>query len=162
MSDKPLYICIDCELSNSEADPTPLNEHGYCPRCGSTSVVPVDTLRELDAKRKREAQAPLESTANAVHRFEAMKAQRKRDAEPLVSWLKESFCDPKNPLTTLLYKTLEEWDGWAWHVFYPWDEGEGYFVVELVQGVKNGPRWLIKIDATLVEVKSFQDGTIKQ
>jgi DNA-directed RNA polymerase subunit RPC12/RpoP len=82
-----LYICIDCELANAQAQPTALNEHGYCPRCGSSSVVPVDTLVELDAKRKR-ADAVVDTTEKTKHRIQAMKDQRKRDSRPLMDYLK--------------------------------------------------------------------------
>ena len=164
MSD--LYICIDCELANAQAEPTSLNEHGYCSRCGSSSVVPVDTLRELDAKRKREANAPLEPTSNTQAWVQAAKDQRKRDSRPLVEYLK-SLIQPDSKSTVsiqnaaIIAKALEEWDGWSWHVVYPWDEesvAPGHFTIELVQGVKNGERWLITLDAALAEVSLFQNG----
>jgi hypothetical protein len=84
-----------------------------------------------------------------------MRAQRLRDAQPLIEWLKAQRT------ATSISQALEEWDGWAWHSFHPWDEDNpapGRYTIELIQGVKHGPRWLIKIDATLVDVSQFQDG----
>jgi hypothetical protein len=129
-------------------------------------VVPVDTLVELDAKRKR-ADAVVDTTEKTKHRIQAMKDQRKRDSHPLVDYLK-SLIKPNTTSSVsienaaILARALENWDGWSWHVVYPWDEesvAPGHFTIELVQGVKNGERWLILLDATLVEVRLFQDGT---
>jgi len=158
-----LYICIDCELTSSEASPAPLNIHGLCATCGSSSVVPVDTLLELDKRAKAKAStAPPPLDAQHALRVQATRDQRKRDAQPLVSWLKKKY-----PLTTgldhsirsMLHSVLDSWDGWAWHVDYPWDDGGSYFTIELIQGVKNGPRWLITLSSEVNEVRSFQDGT---
>jgi hypothetical protein len=164
-SSAALYICVDCELAGGNADPTPLNEHGYCPRCNSSSVVSIDKLVELAAQRKREELVRETPTQETQLRWQAMKDQRKRDAAPLVSWLKTKF-----PLTLGLYavhhsqlhKALDEWDGWSWHVDYPWDDGFDRFTITLVQGVKNRPRWVVTVDTSLYEVTSFQDGTEQQ
>lgn len=175
-----LYICIDCELANAQAEPTSLNEHGYCSRCGSSSVVPVDTLLELGARNKSAKHAPPSLDATHIERVKAMREQRKRDSRPLVEYLKSLIHPPKvTPGAVIghydgasfknveiITRALEEWDGWAWHVYYPWalrvDEEDnpcpGHFTIELVQGVKNGERWLITLDATLVGVSLFQDG----
>lgn len=155
MTSSSLYICIDCELTDASALPTLLNEHSLCPRCGSSSVVPVDTLLELNAKANAAKQAPPSTTSDYAERAKAMRAQRLRDAAPLIEWLKAQYT------ATSLSQALSEWDGWAWHSFHPWEEDNptpGYYVIELIQGVKHGPRWLIKIDATLVDVSQFQDG----
>jgi hypothetical protein len=166
-----LYICIDCELASRSDEPTALNEHSLCPRCGSSSVVPVDTLRELDAQRKREANAQPSVGEDHRKRVEAMRFQRLKDSQPLREWLTSVRHGCGNSKAELL-NALTKWDGWAWHVHYPWGQYEtqggfinddnpapGHFVVELVQGVKNGPRWVIILDSEVVEVRSFQDGT---
>jgi len=160
-----LYICIDCELASRSDEPTRLNEHSLCLRCGSSSVVPVDTLRELAAKQKRESEAPPSVDKDHAKRVQAMRFQRLKDSQPLREWLK--LLPKKAALHLTLDKVLREWDGWAWHVHYPWSRdfngesdnpAEGHFVVELIQGVKNGPRWVIVLDSEVVEVRSFQDG----
>lgn len=179
MSDSSnLYICIDCELANANAAPTTLDVHGMCAKCGSSSVVPVDTLVELDAKRKRDSEAPLRETSDehTKHRIQAMRAQRRRDSEPLReflrtrvaeathSWLSmnESLISHSVDTTNSLEAALTQWDGWAWELHYPWEPDavdKEHFVVELIQGVSHGPRWLIKLDAQANEVTSFQNGT---
>jgi len=171
-----LYICIDCELASRSDEPTRLNEHSLCLRCGSSSVVPVDTLRELAVKAKRESEAPPSVDKDHVKRVEAMRTQRLRDSQPLREWLTRVA---GAPVTLILEgkvsvtrcdnqvaKALAEWDGWAWYVHYPWSTQDiednpapGHFVVELVQGVKNGPRWVIVLDSEVVEVRSFHLGT---
>jgi hypothetical protein len=153
-----LYICIDCELANANAQPTPLNEHSLCPRCGSSSVVPVDTLLELDRKRKAEESAPPTVDKDHSKRVAAMRDQRLKDSQPLRQWL-SSVCSTNQAIGLL--DTLTKWDGWYWHIHYPWDPLTGFennFVVELVQGVKNGPRWVIVLDSEVIEVRSFQNG----
>lgn len=170
MSD--LYICIECEVASHIDDPTLLNEHGLCPRCGSSSVVSVDTLSELAVKKTRAA-ASTEETEATKHRIQAMRDQRKRDSRPLVDYL-TSLIEPDVASTisinnaAILARALAHWDGWAWHVYYPWADASiednpcpGHFTIELVQGVKNGERWLITLDAEIVEVSLFQDGTVK-
>ena len=167
-----LYICIECEVASQIDEPTPLNKHGLCPRCGSSSVVSVDTLTDVFSKHKRAQQALPSVDKDHAKRVQAMREQRKRDSRPLVEYLKSLI----KPDTTsnisienaaILARALEEWDGWAWHVSYPWACGyqgiddnpcPGHFTIELVQGVKNGERWLITIDAALAEVSLFQDG----
>ena len=164
MSDE-LYICIECEVASHIDDPTPLNEHGLCPRCGSSSVVSIDTLSLLALKKAKD-NASVEATEETKHRIQAMKDQRKRDSRPLVDYLK-SLIRP-NPTSDISIKNaaiiahaLEEWDGWAWHVDYPWEAnelGKPLFIITLIQGVKNGPRWVIGLNAEIVEVSLFQDG----
>lgn len=163
-----LYICIDCELANANAQPTLLNEHQLCPRCGSSSVVPVDTLLELDRKRKAKSEAPLSTTDNTKKQWQAIRDHRMENSKPLRSWLTATA---RNSLANEQWHVediLKKWDGWAWHVHYPWESdyellnsehpAPGHFVVELVQGVKNGPRWVIVLDSEVSEVRSFQDG----
>lgn len=154
-----LYICIDCELANANAQPTLLNEHSLCPRCGSSSVVPVDTLLELDRKRKAEQSAPPSVDKDHALRVKAMRDQRFRDSQPLRLYLLQ-HCGTAN-LANELSAVLVKWDGWYWHTHYPWDSLPGFenhFVVELINGVKHGPRWVVVLDSEVIEVRSFQDG----
>lgn len=161
MTSSPLYICIECEISSSITDPVALNEHSHCPRCGSSSVVPVDSLLELVKKAKRAEQAQTH-TDNTQHRVAAMRAQRLRDAQPLIQWLSQATHGCGNSKAELS-AALAAWDGWAWHVSYPWDSDDnpypGRFTIELVQGIKDGPRWFITLSVELNAVHSFQKGT---
>jgi len=161
-----LYICIDCELASRSDEPTRLNEHSLCLRCGSSSVVPVDTLRELAAKAKRESEAPPSVDLAHKQRVLAMRVQRQTASLPLRRYLESLLNAHESPTQVCvcpeLTAALAAWDGWSWHVFHSWDDDNpapGHFVVELVQGVKNGPRWVIVLDSEVVEVRSFQGGT---
>jgi hypothetical protein len=133
----------------------------------------VDTLRELAAKQKRESEAPPSVGEDHRKRVEAMRFQRLKDSQPLRKWLAaqrgQVFLHSDDARVILasdgVLKALAEWDGWSHHVYYPWcsqpiedNPAPGHFVVELVQGVKNGPRWVIVLDSEVVEVRSFQDG----
>ena len=162
-----LYICIDCELTSSEAQPAPLNQHGMCATCGSSSVVPVDTLVELDRVAKKAAQARETTTDDTKARVQAMKIQRRKDAQPLVDWLQALLPSMSVAQGAELVRVLAQWDGWAWAFHYPWLVGgiddnplPGRFTLELINGSKNGPRWCIILDAKPVEVRTFHDGII--
>jgi hypothetical protein len=160
-----LYICIDCELASRSDEPTRLNEHSLCLRCGSSSVVPVDTLRELATKAKLESEAPPSVDKDHAKRVQAMRTQRKRDSEPLRAFLHAHVASHRHASSTL-ENALAQWDGWAWHVFYPWSPTSlggvddnpvpQHFVVELVQGVKNGLRWVVVLDSEVVEVREYK------
>ena len=154
-----LYICIDCELANANAEPTPLNAQSVCPRCGSSSEVPVDTLRELDAKRKRAEQAPPSVDKDHAKRVNALREHRKRDSEPLRAYLMSIAASAHDVIERdNVVDALREWDGWAWHVDYAWEPGLTHFVITLIQGVRGAPRWEITLDARVLRVESFQDG----
>ena len=161
-----LYICIECEVASHIDEPTVLNEHGLCPRCGSSSVVSIDTLSLLALKKAKD-NASVEATEETKHRIQAMKDQRKRDSRPLVQYLKSliqpnSTSDISIKNAAIIARALEEWDGWSWNVSYPWEldsVAPGHFTIELVQGVKNGERWFISLDAEIVEVSLFHNGT---
>lgn len=170
-----LYICIECELAGREANPTPLTSHSLCRVCGSSSVVPVDSLVELAAKQKRESEAPPSPTdANTRLRVQAMRDQRKRDSEPLRTFLRSVVSTTRihptvweRDVIIALDAALAAWDGWSWHVYYPWctqpiedNPAPGHFTIELVSGAKNGPRWVITLDSSVATVRSFQDGTV--
>lgn len=163
MSDE-LFICIDCELSGKSSDPTRLNAQSMCPRCGSSSVVPVDTFVELN-QRKSRAQVVADRPAE---QFKAQRKahadQRRRDSEPLRAWLLKMY-----PLESTLSEIINRWDGWAWHVYYPWPYSPDLpsdnphpdtFTIELINGVANGPRWIITLDAKFLFVRSFEDGIV--
>lgn len=170
-----MFICIDCELTNPQADPTSLNAHGMCARCGSSSVVPVDTFSVLANKAKAKADFVRETPTDQTRaRWEAMKAQRARDHEPLRGFL-QSLIYSKMPsdyaesaervLNEQLEIAIASWDGWAYQVHYPWvargDEFDienpipGYFVIELVSCSKVIPTYMIGIDAFLHQIKQI-------
>ena len=156
-----LYICVDCEVNSSITDPTSLNAHGLCLRCGSSSVVAVDVLKSLIQKRASLENVVREtSPTDTSARWQAIRDQRKRDNSPLIDYLFKIDYLP-------LQEVLTQWDGWAWNVHYPWEADvfgdpnpePGAFTIELVQGTKDGPRWLVVLDTDVVEVRPFPYGT---
>ena len=171
MSD--LFICIDCELSDPNAQPTSLNQHGLCPRCGSSSVVPADAFSDLVAKATTRREVVRETPSEQTRlRWEAMRSQRSKDNEPLRGFLRsliyskieEGYAQSaERVLNEQLESTLVQWDGWAYHVYYPWETGlgeitnpaPGYLVIELVQSSKKSTSWNIVIDCFLHEVKKI-------
>lgn len=155
-----LFICIECELAGRTADPAELTVDRLCKQCGSSSVASLETLGDALKSLQRE-QAPLSSTREGdkahAKRVEAMRQQRKRDSEPL-----RHYVATLAPMNENLSEALAKWDGWAWHLHYPWDEvvdlttphpAPGHFVVELVNGVKNAPRWYVVLDTSFLGVK---------
>lgn len=178
MSDSTkFYICIDCEITSDNTDPVTLNEHSLCSRCGSSSVVPVDSLLELVRRDVAKKQAPPHTSLNEDAtrlQVQLLRDRRKRDSRPLVEFLKRRF-----PLEgrvegrsiegridhSVLHKVLDNWDGWAYHIHYPWavnsfDEIDdspcpGSHCIELINGYANAPRWVIRLDVTLVEVRQI-------
>jgi hypothetical protein len=148
------HICIDCVAAHDNNDPVAPNEHGLCPRCGSSSVVPLDTLSEL-VKRVKSLDRPLATPTDQTRaRHEAMKAQRKADAAPLINWLRSLNH------TQSLEDAITEWDGWAYHVDYPWDPEFTCFTITLISSNRNARCWEITLSAELNTVRSFQFGTI--
>lgn len=159
-----LYICIDCELSGRASDPTRLNAHSLCPTCGSSSVVPVETFIELNERKSRAQVVADRPDARFQHQVKAMAEKRRRDSEPLRLWLTSH----SSHLPGIL-DVLAKWDGWAWHVYYPWpfspdlptdNPSPTTFTIELINGVANGPKWIVTIDSKLLSVEPFQDGMI--
>jgi hypothetical protein len=149
------HICIDCVASQDNNDPVAPNQHGLCPRCGSSSVVPLDnTLAEL-VSRVKSLDRPLEGRSDQTRaKHEAMKAKRKADAAPLIKWLRSLTH------TQTLEDAITEWDGWAFHVDYPWDQEFTCFTITLISASRNAKCWEIKLSAELNEVRSFQFGTV--
>ncbi|SRR5216684_7970068 len=152
-----LYICIDCELAGTSDEPTALNEHSLCPRCGSSSVVPTDSLLDLVKKAKVAEQAPPQVDAQHVKQAQAMRAMRRRNAQPLVDYLTRVVAEANDVVVhDELLDTLKAWDGWCYHTYTPWDEDNPAphsYTIELVQGVSHGPKWLITLDASVAEVR---------
>lgn len=165
-STNALFICIDCELSGKSSDPTQLNAQSMCPRCSSSSVVPVDTFVELN-QRKSRAQVVADRPAEQFkHQRKAYAEQRRRDSEPLRAYLRKRY-----PVTTdsdyttdiAINKALDTWDGWAWHVYYPWayspdlpvdNPSPDDFVIELLNANETHIT-LIMFQAGVTSVKSF-------
>ena len=167
-----LFICIDCELANADAEPTALDKHGLCERCGSSSVVPVDVIKTLATKAKAPARTTEGPTESTRLRWEAMRAQRSRDNEPIreflrsliYSKLEEGYAgSPQEVLNNQLEDALTKWDGWSYYVHYPWETGlgeitnpaPGFLTIELTQSVKNAQAWYISIDAWLHSVRQL-------
>lgn len=171
MSD--LYICVDCEVTSSETEPTEVDTHGMCKRCGSSSVIPVSTLKTLVAKTQLEHVIRETPTDQTRLRWQAIRDQRRRDAQPLVDYLRSiKYPDfdvtgsvAKLSLNRLLEEALTEWDGWYYNVHYPWSLGPwtaeehpipGSYVIELIQGASK-QRWLVVLAPCEVSaVTSFQ------
>lgn len=171
-----LYICVECEVTTGNIDPVEANEHGMCKRCGSSSLVSVRTLTELSNKAKLAEVVRETPTDQTQARFQAMKDQRSKDHEPLRSYLRTlqyetSASDYETSAERVLNEQLEaaikNWDGWAYHIYYPWafrfDEElnpiPGKWVIALYQSKKDSTCYYIVIDEYLYEVRSFQKGT---
>lgn len=167
----PTHICIECVVSQDIDEPVALNKDGYCPRCGSSSVVPVETFVELDRLKKKSEAPPSHTDDQWKARYQVLKDARYASTKPIRTWLASRTGQVflhSDDSTTLdaakeLQSVLTQWDGWAFHVFNPWDEDSpavGQHCIELVQGVKNGPRWLVVLSSEVNEVRPFHDGTV--
>lgn len=176
------YICIDCELANSEAEPVDLNQHGFCSRCGSSSVVPVDQITELMTKQKASEARERAPTPDTQERHKAMLALRAAGNEGMRAYLNSLHFDltPTSgvceslrvnevnlSLNDKLTNALNAWDGWGYFVHYPWqvrpDDYEnprpGHWCIELINGVKGSSSIYITLDEYVENVESFQLGT---
>jgi hypothetical protein len=132
----------------------------------------VDTLLELNKRAQAKASVLPPLDAQHALRVQAMRDQRKRDSQPLRDYLYRVAAEADKKTHDICTSAeiefvLHEWDSWAWHVEYPWDLDEhglprSYFVIELVQGVAGGQRWIITLSTEIVSVKSFQNGMVKQ